>query len=53
MEVLTMDEFVKSLDPTLNYLTHEIHNHRIIIIVESNRIEVGCPYCGKISSRIH
>lgn len=53
MEVLYMDEFVKSLDPALNYLTHEMHEHNIIIIVESNRNEIVCPYCGKTSLRIH
>lgn len=53
MEVLYMDEFVKSLDPVLNYLTHEIHEHKIVIVVESSRKEVVCPYCGKASTRVH
>ena len=35
MEVLYMNEFVKSLDRTLNYLTYETHEHNIIITVES------------------
>lgn len=48
-----MDEFVKSLDPSLNYLTHEIYEHKIIIIVESNRNEAVCPYCKKASTRVH
>lgn len=48
-----MNEFVKSLDHTLNYLTYEIHEHNIIITVEPSRHEVVCPYCGKISSRVH
>lgn len=48
-----MDEFVKSLDPALSYLTHEIHEHNIIIIVESSRNETACPYCGKASLRVH
>lgn len=53
MEVLHMYEFVKSLDPALNYLTHEIREHKIIITVESSRYEIQCPYCGKASSRVH
>lgn len=53
MEVLYMDEFVKSLDPALNYLTHETHEHNIIITVESSRHEIVCPYCSKKSSRVH
>ncbi|AOY77538.1 transposase family protein [Clostridium formicaceticum] len=48
-----MNEFVKSLDPALNYLTHETHEHNIIIIVESSRHVIVCPYCGKTSSRVH
>lgn len=53
MEVLHMDEFVKSLDHTLNYLTHETYEQKIIITVESSRNETICPYCGKTSSRVH
>ena len=53
MEVLLVDEFMKSLDPALNYITHEIHENKIIIVVESSHKEAICPYCGKASSRIH
>jgi transposase len=53
MEVLYMDEFIKSLDLALNYLTHEIQENKIIIVVESNRKEILCPFCGKASSRVH
>ncbi|MCQ1529184.1 transposase family protein [Lutispora saccharofermentans] len=48
-----MNEFVKSLDPSLNYLTHETYEHKIIIVVESSRSEINCPYCGKIASKVH
>ena len=48
-----MNEFMKSLDPALNYITHEIHENKINIVVESSRREAVCPYCGKASSRIH
>ncbi len=48
-----MNEFVKSLDPALNYLTHKTHEHNIIITVESIRHEIVCPYCSKTSSRVH
>ncbi len=53
MEVLYMNQFVKSLDQSLNYLTHETHEHNIIITVESSRREIACPYCSKTSSRVH
>lgn len=48
-----MDEFVKSLDPVLDYLTHETHGQKIIITVESSLHETICPYCSKTSSRVH
>lgn len=48
-----MDEFVKSLDSALDYLTHETHEQKIIITVESGLHETICPYCSKTSSRVH
>lgn len=48
-----MDEFVKSLDPKLDYLTHETYEEKIIITVESSLHETICPYCSKTSSRVH
>lgn len=53
IEVLYMKEFMKSLDPTLDYLTHETHEHKMTITVESSRHEIICPYCSKTSSRDH
>ena len=41
------------LDESLNYLAHEIFDEYIIVVVESNRDEVPCPYCSKVSSRVH
>lgn len=52
-EVLHMNEFVKSLDLVLDYITHEINEHTIIISVKSSRSDTACPYCGKKSSRVH
>lgn len=48
-----MNEFVKLLDPALDYLNHETHEHKIIITVESSRHEAVCPYCNKTSSKVH
>lgn len=48
-----MDEFIKLLDPNLEYINHEIVDDTIYISVISNRDEVQCPFCGHISSRVH
>lgn len=49
----TMDEFIKELDPNLDYLNHEITGNEVIIYVASNRKICRCPYCGFESARIH
>lgn len=48
-----MDEFIKLLDPNLHYLRHEISDEELLIYVESERLNVKCPYCGQLSSRRH
>ncbi len=48
-----MDEFIKLLDPALDYVEHITKEHKCIITVESNRKNVACPYCGTVSSRVH
>ena len=48
-----MDEFIKQLDPNLDYISHEIKDGKCYITVTSNRKEVTCPFCGWPSSRIH
>lgn len=48
-----MDEFIKLLDPGLNYLCHEMIDDTIIITVESNKVELKCPFCGYPSSKKH
>lgn len=48
-----MDEFIKLLDPNLHYLRHEISDEELLIYVESERLDVKCPYCGQLSSRRH
>ena len=48
-----MDEFIKLLDPNLNYISHEIMGDTIVIHVISNKEEVICPYCGCTSSKKH
>lgn len=51
--MLQMDEFMKLLDPGLDYISHEIIGDTIVIRVVSNKEEVVCPYCGCTSSKKH
>jgi len=53
MEKAHMDEFIKLLDPGLDYIEHELLDDTIIIRVASNRKELLCPYCGYSSSKRH
>ena len=46
-----MDEFIKLLDPSLDYISHEIIGDTIFIRVASNKREIVCPYCGSVSSK--
>jgi len=48
-----MTDIIRVLDENLTYLEHQIIGDYIIVIVESNREEVSCPYCGNPSSRVH
>jgi len=48
-----MQELVAMLDENLNYLTHQLYEDYIVVVVESSLEEVPCPYCGKTSSRVH
>ncbi len=48
-----MDEFIKFLDPSLNYVEHKINDKICIITVKSGRQEAICPYCGIPSSKTH
>lgn len=48
-----MNEFIKLLDENLEYVNHDIIDGTIYINVVSTRKDVVCPYCGKISSKVH
>lgn len=48
-----MNEFITMLDPNLRYINHTFNNDEIIIQVESLRSAVICPYCGKVSTKVH
>lgn len=48
-----MDEFIKLLDPSLDYIGHEMNGDTIVIRVASNKEEVVCPYCGCTSTKKH
>ena len=48
-----MDEFIKFLDPSLDYISHEVIGDTIVIRVGSNKEEAVCPYCGCTSAKKH
>jgi transposase len=48
-----MDEIIKLLDCSLEYVTHEIIDNTIYIEVISNRQASRCPYCGSESDKVH
>lgn len=48
-----MDEFIKELDPGLDYIGHEINGDSLQIYVQSNREDAVCPYCGQMSGKVH
>ncbi len=48
-----MDEFIKLLNPCLDYVSHEIVEDTIIIRVASNKEELYCPYCDASSAKKH
>ena len=48
-----MRELVRMLTPDLKYIKHEIHEDTIFIHVKSKRKDAHCPYCGKLSNKVH
>lgn len=48
-----MDEFIKLLDPILNYVSHELTDDTIIIRVSSNKEKAVCPFRGFSWSKKH
>ena len=48
-----MDEIIKLLDESLNYVSHEVTDDYMLIMVSSNLEELVCPYCGTPSSKVH
>ena len=48
-----MQDLITELEKELRYLRHEIQDGRIVVEVESIRERVACPYCGKISEKVH
>ena len=48
-----MEEFIKLLNPRLDYISHEIVEDTIFIRVASNKGDAVCPYCGHASSKRH
>lgn len=44
---------MKLLDKDLEYAAHEICGDTVQIYVLSTRKEASCPYCGRVSSRVH
>lgn len=48
-----MNEFIKLLDESLEYIRHEIIDDTINILVESNRNKIKCPHCHTLSTKVH
>ena len=48
-----MDEFVKLLDPNLQYIQHKLIEDTFYIDVVPTMDAIICPFCGIFSSRIH
>lgn len=48
-----MDELVKAIEPSFEYIRHEIDGGVMRIFVYSTRQEANCPYCGTASSKVH
>ena len=48
-----MQELVQLIDKNLDYISSKIIDETIYVEVESNRLEVVCPICGKTSRRCH
>jgi len=48
-----MDEMILLPDKRLIYVSHEIDEKTIRIYVKSSCLESKCPYCGKISNKVH
>lgn len=47
-----MNKFIKLLEPELDYISHKILDDTIIIVA-SNKTELGYPYCENHSSKKH
>jgi transposase len=48
-----MKDIVQLLDDNLVYIDHQVVNDSIKIFAGSKRTEVPCPFCEKVSARIH
>lgn len=48
-----MDEIIKMLDESLDYISHELIDDTLYINVKSNRDSLPCPLCGEKSSKVH
>ncbi len=48
-----MDEIVKMLDQTLEYISHELIDDTLHIRVKSTKEFLNCPLCGEVSSKVH
>lgn len=48
-----MDEFITGLSPDYQLDNYRIKDDMIVFEISSKRKEVRCPYCSKLSSRVH
>lgn len=45
--------FIKLLDKNLVCTDYQIRGDKFVLIAESDKKEVICPFCGNLSSKIH
>ncbi|QVK16920.1 transposase family protein [Mycoplasmatota bacterium] len=48
-----MDEIIKMLDESLDYISHELIDDTLYINVKSNKESLPCPLCGEESTKVH
>ena len=48
-----MQDWVTAVDKDLKYISHEMEDEKQVIHVEWAQAEARCPYCGRLSKKIH
>lgn len=48
-----MDNIIKMLDKSLDYISHELINDTLYINIISNKRVLKCPICGAETTKVH